>query len=104
MGGNSMMLMLLIFVALMGVQMYLISKQNKKQRQQLMDFQNSLKPGDQIVLNSGIHGTIAEINDLTAKIEIAENTVITVERYSISRFETPKAVEEPESKPENEEN
>ena len=103
MGGNSMMLMLLIFVALMGVQMYLISKQNKKQRQQLMDFQNSLKPGDQIVLTSGIHGTITEINDLTAKIEVAENTVITVERYSISRFETPKTVE-PENKPENEEN
>ncbi|MBQ1306116.1 MAG: preprotein translocase subunit YajC [Erysipelotrichales bacterium] len=98
MNGNGTMFIMLVFVLFMGLQMWMISKQNKKQRAKMMEFQDSLKPGDKIILNTGIYGTIEQIDDLTAQVRIAENTVIKVERYTITRKEAPaETYQEPEN-------
>lgn len=59
----------------------------KKAREENVNFQNSLKPGDRIILSNGIHGEIVKLGENTAVVEISSNCNVLVERFSISMLE-----------------
>lgn len=59
-------------------------QQYKKARTKADEFQKSLKVGDPVILSSGVHGTIEELNPATAVIRIADHVAITVERFAIT--------------------
>jgi preprotein translocase subunit YajC len=72
----------------MGVIFYflLIRPQQKrqKQHQQLMA---SLKTGDRVVTNSGIHGLIANVKETTFLLKVADNVKIEVDKSSVAGVE-----------------
>jgi preprotein translocase subunit YajC len=72
----------------MGVLFYflLIRPQQKrqKQHQQLLA---SLKTGDKVVTNSGIHGLIANVKKTTFLLKIADNVKIEIDKSAISGVE-----------------
>ena len=74
----------LIFPALLFILMYmvLIRPQQRRQReaQQLLD---SLQEGDEVVLNSGIHGFITAIEDKVVWLEVAADTELKVSRSAV---------------------
>jgi len=87
-GGGGSLITSLMPLALIFVIMYLliIRPQQKKQKdhQRMID---SLKKGDKIVTNGGVHGTIMGVKerDQTLLVKIAENVKIEVSRSAVAR-------------------
>ena len=63
-GGN--FLFIIIMVVIMFVFMIFPSMRRQKQEKK---FYNALKKGDKVIMKSGLHGRIAELNDTSIVIE-----------------------------------
>ena len=55
--------------------------------------QDSVEAGDEIITAGGLHGTVREIDDETARVEIAPNVVVTLDRRAIAAVATEIEVE-----------
>lgn len=64
----------------------LIRPQQKKQKEHEKLVQ-SVKTGDQVVTNAGIHGTVANVKDKTLIIKIADNVKVEFDRGAIAIVE-----------------
>jgi len=64
----------------------LIRPQQKRQKehQKLVD---SIKTGDRVVTNSGIHGTIANVKEKTVIVKVADNVKIEFDRAAVVSVE-----------------
>jgi preprotein translocase subunit YajC len=64
----------------------LIRPQQKRQKdhQKLVE---SIKTGDKVVTNSGIHGVIANVKDKTVLIKVADNVKLEFDRAAITAVE-----------------
>lgn len=71
--------MILIFVA---IYFFMIRPQQKKMKQEKA-YEASLKVGDRIITKSGLHGRIAELNELTVVVETMAGKLL-MERSAIS--------------------
>ena len=93
MGGFSPMIM----IALMFVVFYffLIRPQSKKAKEQA-NFIDTLKAGDKVILNSGIHGKIVSVNDedKTFFIQVDGPTRLKIEKTAVNS-EMSKALQTP---------
>jgi len=96
----------LIPLALLAVVFWLLilrpMKTRQKQLTSVRQMQSALQPGQRVMLASGIHGTIAAIDDdrQTVELEIAPGTVITVARAAVAEVapdESPELPAEPEA-------
>lgn len=65
---------------------YAIYYQPKKREKEHKNLINSLQTGQKVLLNNGMYGSIVEISqaDEVAKIEIADNVIISVLKSAIS--------------------
>ncbi len=84
--GNPLNLILLLFVAFY-LFLLLVPKPGQKERKALQERLASLKKNDRVVLTSGIHGVVANINTeagtVTVRVDESTNTRLTVDRASI---------------------
>lgn len=64
-GMNQVVMLVLMFVVLY---FFMIRPQVKKQKKE-KNFQGELKKGDRVVTTSGMHGKIAELNDMTCVVD-----------------------------------
>jgi preprotein translocase subunit YajC len=84
---NSIASSIFVYLILFIAAYYFLIRPNKKQRQKIENFQNSLKPGDDIITSSGFHGKVIEINDdaRTVVVEFGVNKTIrvTIEKSQI---------------------
>jgi preprotein translocase subunit YajC len=88
-GGGGGMFGLLIPMLMVFVLFYFLIIIPQRKRQRAIDqMLNDLKPGDKVVTNGGIYGTIVSLNDDKRKLvlKISENPVVRVEiaRSSVS--------------------
>lgn len=76
----------LIFLVLIIVVFYffMIRPQVKKQKE-MTNYRNSLKRGDKVLTTGGIYGKINDIKDTTITLEIADNTIVKVDKTAIVR-------------------
>jgi preprotein translocase subunit YajC len=51
----------------------------------------SLKTGDRVVTNSGIHGLISNVKDTTVIVKVADNVKIEMEKSAISTVVSPQS-------------
>lgn len=68
----------------------LIRPQQKKQKEHEKLVQ-SVKTGDQVVTNAGIHGTVSNVKDKTVIVKIADNVKVEFDRAAIASVEKPAA-------------
>ena len=61
---------------------YMIINYNRLKKQ-VLAMQNSLKAGDMVMTQSGLYGTLVSLDKSTAKLKIADNLVILIDRFSI---------------------
>lgn len=73
----------LVLVVLMTMRAY----GYKKQKQESRAYQERLKVGDRVILSSGIHGKVLSLENVTARVEIAPDVVVIVERYALALLE-----------------
>jgi preprotein translocase subunit YajC len=76
----------------------------RRRRAQHEAMQESVDPGDEIITAGGIHGTVVELVDDTARVEIAPSVVVTLDRRAIAAVareieEEPEPVAVPEEEP-----
>ena len=80
---------LVAFLPLIGIALVfwllVIRPQSRRQRE-LAAMQSALEVGDQVMLTSGIHGTLREMGDDTVSVEIAPGVVVTVARGAIGKM------------------
>lgn len=89
---------LLIVIILFGAVWLVLLLPARRRRAQHAAMQDSVEAGDEIITAGGLHGLVKEIDDETAKVEIAPNVVVTLDRRAIAAVATEIEVEaEPET-------
>jgi preprotein translocase subunit YajC len=71
----------------------LLVRPAQRRRKQVTAMQSALAVGDQVMLSSGVYGTVAELHDDRVSLEIADQVVITVARGAIGDVLAPASTE-----------
>jgi preprotein translocase subunit YajC len=82
-GGNSSMMLIMMGVMFVGFYFLMIRPQMRKQKQE-KNFQDTLKVGTRVVLTSGLHGRIAQVQDDGFVIETLSGK-LKFEKAAVSR-------------------
>lgn len=70
---------------------FLIVRPQRRRQQALVATQSSLDVGSEVMLGSGIYGTVASLEDETIHVEVSPGTVVKVARQAVV-----KVVDEPD--------
>lgn len=75
---------LIVIVVAFAAFMFYNSRKRKKQQSELAD---KMQPGARVMLSFGLYGTLLSVDEekVTADVEIAPGTVVTVHRQTLSR-------------------
>lgn len=73
----------LILVVFMVVYLIYTAFHYNRVKKQILEMQNMLNVGDMIMTQSGLYGTLTFIGKNTAKLKIAPNLEIVIDRFSI---------------------
>jgi preprotein translocase subunit YajC len=84
---------LFFILILLGAAWVLLMIPARRRRGQHEAMQDSVEAGDEIITAGGIHGTVKEIEDGTARVEIAPGVVVTLDRRAVAAVATELEVE-----------
>ncbi len=76
--------LLVILVAMLAF-WAIVMRPARNQQRRVQQLQRSLDVGDQVVLSSGIFGTIRALGEAQVELEVAPGTVLTVARQVVVR-------------------
>jgi preprotein translocase subunit YajC len=88
---------LLPFVLIALVFWFLIVRPQRRRQHALASTQSSLDVGSEVMLGSGIFGTVASLDDETIMLELSPGTVVKVSRQAVVRVVEPLEAHHPES-------
>jgi preprotein translocase subunit YajC len=71
------------FVLIALVFWFLIVRPQRRRQQELASTQSSLGPGTEVMLGSGIFGTVVSLDDETLQLELAPGTTVKVSRQAV---------------------
>ena len=73
------------FVPFIFIIMYFVMfRPQKKRQEQQQKLIASLKTGDRVVTNGGIHGLISNVKDATVIVKVADNVKIEMEKSAVT--------------------
>ncbi len=72
--------LILIFI----IMYFVMIRPQKKRQEQQQKLIASLKSGDRVVTNAGIHGLIANVKEHTVMLKVADNVKIELEKSAIT--------------------
>ena len=75
---------LFIYAGIAVVFIFFVYIPNNKKKKKAIQFLADLKKGDKVVTQGGIHGKVAEINDLTITIDTGGGSKLKLNRAAIS--------------------
>lgn len=76
------------FVLLALVFWLLVIRPQRNRQRQLSLVQHELAVGSEVMLGSGIYGTVASVEDDRVRLEVAPGTTITVSRAAVVRVDS----------------
>ncbi len=76
---------LLPLIVLVGVFWFLIMRPQQRKMRDHKQLTSDIKQGDRIVAAGGIHGTVRRVDDDTITLQVGDNSVIKVDRGSVSK-------------------
>ena len=77
------------FVLIALVFWFLIIRPQRRRQQELASTQGSVTPGTEVMLGSGIYGTVSAVHDDTLQLELAPGTTVKVARQAVVRVVEP---------------
>ncbi len=86
---------IVILILMAGMIYFLMIRPQQKRMREQMELMKSLQPGEDVMTSSGIYGTIAEVEEDTVLLEVAEDVQIRIAKNAVVRV-VPEAGEEPE--------
>lgn len=96
---TSTLLMIVLFVAL---GYFMLVRPGRVQAKKQAELMKELAPGARVQTQIGVYGTLVEMGDVQARVEVAPDVVITVDKRLISGV-TPRSRDEFHTYPEDEE-
>lgn len=75
---------LIMFGAIIVIFYFLLIRPQQKRQKEHQKMLESIKKGDKVVTNSGIHGTVKDLDDKTMLLQIADNVQVRFERSAIA--------------------
>jgi preprotein translocase subunit YajC len=72
------------FIFIFVIMYFVLFRPQKKRQQEQQRLVASLKTGDRVVTNAGIHGLIANVKDTTVMVKVADNVKIEMEKSAIA--------------------
>jgi preprotein translocase subunit YajC len=81
-GGIGSFFIPLIFIFI--IMYFVMIRPQKKRQQQQQQLIASLKTGDRVVTNAGIHGLISNVKESTVLVKVADNVKIEMEKSAIT--------------------
>ena len=72
----------LIFIFV--IMYFVMIRPQKKRQQEQQRLISTLKTGDKVVTNAGIHGLIANVKETTVMLKVADNVKIEVEKSAVT--------------------
>lgn len=79
------LLILIAILVLFLLPSIILGQKQRKRQKEIQEFQESLSPGKAVITAGGLHGTVVNVIDSTITLELAPNTVVTVEKSSVIR-------------------
>ena len=83
-GGGGFFNLLPIWFFIIVIMYFVLIRPQKKRQQEQQRLVSSLKTGDKVVTNAGIHGLIANVKETTVMLKIADNVKIEVEKSAVT--------------------
>jgi preprotein translocase subunit YajC len=75
------------FILIFVIMYFLMFRPQKKRQQEQQRLISSLKTGDRVVTNAGIHGLIANVKETTVMLKVADNVKIEVEKSAVTNIQ-----------------
>jgi len=72
------------FIFIFVIMYFVMFRPQKKRQQEQQRLISSLKTGDQVVTNAGIHGLIANVKETTLMLKVADNVKIEIEKSAVA--------------------
>src|SRR5947207_3761900 len=72
------------FIFIFVIMYFVMFRPQKKRQQQQQLLISSLKTGDRVVTNAGIHGLIANVKETTVMLKVADNVKLEMEKSAIA--------------------
>jgi len=85
-GGGSMLVQLAFFAAIFAIFYFLLIRPQQKQRRDRDTMLAAVKPGDRVVMSSGLHGTIVKLSEQGVTIKVADQVRLEFDRSAIGRI------------------
>ena len=81
-GGIGSFFIPLIFIFI--IMYFVMIRPQKKRQEQQQSLIASLKTGDRVVTNAGIHGLISNVKETTVLVKVADNVKIEIDKSAIT--------------------
>ena len=72
------------FIFIFIIMYFVMIRPQKKRQEQQQKLVSSLKSGDRVVTNAGIHGLIANVKETTVLLKVADNVKIEIDKSAIT--------------------
>jgi|SRR5204862_4425191 len=72
------------FIFIFIIMYFVMFRPQKKRQEQQQKLVSSLKTGDRVVTNGGIHGLISNVKETTVIVKVADNVKIEMEKSAIT--------------------
>jgi preprotein translocase subunit YajC len=82
--GSSLLMTFLPMILIFVVFYFLLIAPARKKQKKHSELLESLKNGDRVITNGGIHGTVVGVTDQVIQVRIAEKVKIDVSRHAVA--------------------
>ena len=72
------------FIFIFVIMYFVMIRPQKKRQDEQKKLMTSLKTGDRVVTNAGIHGLISNVKETTVMLKVADNVKIEVEKSAVT--------------------
>ena len=85
-GSGSMMVQLAFFAAIFAIFYFLLIRPQQKQKRERGTMLSAVKPGDRVVMSSGLHGTVVKLSEHGVTLKVADQVQLEFDRSAIGRI------------------
>ena len=93
-GGPTLMMYAPFWIFLIIIMYFVMIRPQKKRQQEQQRLIASLKTGDRVVTNAGIHGLIANVKETTVMLKVADNVKLEMAKSAIANVLRPEAAKQ----------
>ena len=85
-GSSSMMVQLAFFAAIFAIFYFLLIRPQQKTKRERTSMLSAVKPGDRVVMSSGLHGTVVKLSEHGVTLKVADQVRLEFDRAAIGRI------------------